>query len=295
MIYIAESGSTKCDAVFLEENGTEVSRIRTIGFNPYFHSAEFIDRELQKVKEIQKWGSKVTKAFFYGAGCSSKELNQKVVQGLSKHFPHAEIQVDHDLMASAYATYTGEPAISCILGTGSNTVYFDGKEITKGISGLGYILGDEGSASYIGKKLIASYLYETMPPKFRENFETTFKITREEIRQHVYEKPHANVFIGSFSPFAYKHLCHPFFYDLVYEGFHSFVETQVLYFEEAKNVPIHFVGSIAHHFQDVLEKVISDLNLKMGQVVRRPIDGLVQYYFTNILGENLPSSAKTTL
>lgn len=283
MIYIAESGSTKCDAVFLEEDGTEVSRIKTIGFNPYFHSAEFIDAELQKVEEIQKWGKQVSKAFFYGAGCSSPELNQKVVLGLSRHFPNAEIQVDHDLMASAYATYTGEPAISCILGTGSNTVFFDGKEITKGISGLGYILGDEGSASYIGKKIIASYLYETMPLKFRENFDTTYKISRDEIRQRVYEQPHANVFIGSFSPFAYKHLSDPFFYNLVYEGFKSFVDTQVMYFDQAKTVPIHFVGSIAHHFHEVLEKAISDSNLRMGQVVRRPIDGLIQYYFSNIL------------
>ncbi len=293
MIYIAESGSTKCDAVFLENDGVEVARIRTIGFNPYFHSSEFIDTELKKVKEIAEYGAKVDHVYFFGAGCSSPSLNQKVAAGLTASFPNAKIEVDHDLMACAYATYTGEPAISCILGTGSNSVYFDGKSITKGISGLGYILGDEGSASYIGKKVLSAYLYKQLPQNMMCDFEETFKITPDEVRQRVYNMPHVNVFLGSFAPFAHKHINHEFFYKLVYEGFESFIKTQVMYFPEATQVPIHFVGSIAHHFEAVLKDVISNLKLKMGHVVRRPLDGLVQYYLGNIHSAKAPQQPKT--
>lgn len=287
MIYIAESGSTKCDAVFLNEDGTEVCRIQTIGFNPYFHNSDFITKELQKVHEIKDLGAKVTRVFFFGAGCSSNELNQKVIDGLTPHFPNADISVDHDLMACAYATYTGEPEVSCILGTGSNTVFFDGQNITKGVSGLGYILGDEGSASYIGKKILASYLYETMPEEYIKDFDETYNISREQIRERIYERPNANVFIAGFAPFANKHVKDPFFEAMVYEGFSSFLNVQVKYFPQACNVPINFVGSIAYHFKPILEKAVADAGLKMGKVVRRPVDGLLQYYMAHIL--NIPT------
>ncbi len=293
MIYIAESGSTKCDAVFLKEDGTEVARIRTMGFNPYFHSAEFIDSELKKVPEIKCYGEKVSAVFFFGAGCSSPELNQKVKDGLKGSFPNATIRVDHDLMASAYATYSGEPAISCILGTGSNTVFFDGHTITKGVSGLGYILGDEGSASYIGKKVLAGYLYRQMSKEALKDFNETYDLTPDQIRENVYTRPNVNVFLGSFAPFAHKHIDEKYFYDLVYEGFKTFITSQVMYFPQSAHVPINFVGSIAYHFKGVLEDVIRDLDLKMGVIVRRPLDGLVQYCLTNILKTPLPGESKS--
>lgn len=293
MIYIAESGSTKCDAVFLNDDGTEVCRIQTIGFNPYFHDSDFITKELTKVDEIKELGAQVSQVFFFGAGCSSAELNQKVVNGLAPHFPNAKINVDHDLMACAYATYNGEPEISCILGTGSNTVFFDGNSITKGVSGLGYILGDEGSASYIGKKVLAAYLYETMPSEFIHDFDETYKLTRDQIRERVYEHPHANVFIGSFAPFANKHISDPFFEEIVYDGFRSFFEVQVKYFPQAMHVPVNFVGSIAYHFQPTLEQAAVDAGLKMGKVVRRPIDGLLRYYMKHILKIEVPTPPNT--
>lgn len=283
MIFIAESGSTKCDAVFLNEDGSEVQKISTIGFNPYFHNTEFIKKELKKVPEIQKLGKLVTKVFFFGAGCSSPELNQKVVAGLKEGFPNAEIQVDHDLMASAYATYNGKPAISCILGTGSNTIYFDGKKITKGVSGLGYILGDEGSATYIGKKVLAAYLYRILPKHILMDFDATYNLSYEEIRERVYQRPNVNVFLGSFAPFAHKHIAHEFFYTSVYVGFDEFIRTQVLHFEHSREVSIHFVGSIAYHFDNVLQDVMANLNLKMGNILRKPLDGLVHYILHNIL------------
>lgn len=283
MIYIAESGSTKCDAVFLNDDGSEVKRIRTIGFNPYFHSSAFVSEEIQKVSEVQQLGKEVTKVFFFGAGCSSAGLKNKVAEGLKAGFPNAVIEVDHDLQASAYATYNGKPSITCILGTGSNCVYFDGKNIKRKGSGLGFILGDEGSASYIGKKILAGYFYGLMPKEAREDFDKTYNLSKEEIDERVYRSPGVNVFLGNFAPFAHKHIHLPFFYNLVYNGFKEFIATQVITFEESKHVPINFVGSIAHHFSNVLEDVIADFELEMGVIVRRPLDGLIQYLLRYVL------------
>lgn len=283
MIYIAESGSTKCDGVFLNEDGTEVCRIKTMGLNPYFHDSDFIKNELEKNEEIKKLGPEVSRVFFFGSGCSTPQLNEKVHAGLIPHFPNAAINVDHDLMASAYATYQGKPEISCILGTGSNAVYFDGEQIIKGIAGLGYILGDEGSASYIGKKVLSSYLYETMPETFRRDFHRTYNLTADQIKERVYNKPHANVFIADFALFAHQHIKDHFFESMVYEGFFLFLNVQVKYFEQAKKVPIGFVGSVAYYFKPLLEKAVNDAGLSMGQIVRRPIDGLLNYYRSQVL------------
>ncbi|WP_417591667.1 BadF/BadG/BcrA/BcrD ATPase family protein [Owenweeksia hongkongensis] len=278
MIYIADSGSTKCDHIILKEDGTELIRFETKGFNPQFCDAAFISVEMGNVTELKRLSTQVMKAYFFGSGCSTPELNQKVKDGLSPIFPNAIIQVDHDLMASAYASYSGKPAVTCILGTGSNAVYFDGNQITKGIAGTGYILGDEGSASYIGKKVLSSYLYKTMPEEFRDDFDKSYGLSRSEILKQVYEKPFANVFIASFATFASKHLESPFFHDLVYDGFESFLKTQVLYFDQAPQSPIHFIGSVAFHFNETLKEVVQDLKLNMGNVIQKPIDGLVQYF-----------------
>jgi len=278
MIYLAESGSTKCDAVFLTNEGEEIKRIRTIGFNPYFHDEQFVAQEIIKVPEIAELGGQVDQVYFYGAGCSTPELNAIIAQGLKAGFPIAEIQVGHDLKASAYATWDGLAQITCILGTGSNCVYYDGAKLQAGRSGYGFIIGDEGSASYIGKKLVQAYLYRQMSEALCNEFETTFGVDEHIIREKVYAPQGANVFLGGFAPFAHKHIDHPFFYQLVFNGFREFVETQVLPFPNSRKVPISFVGSIAHHFEPVLKDVLHFFDLQAGKVIRRPVDGLIEYY-----------------
>lgn len=278
MIYLAESGSTKCDAVFLTNEGEEIKRIRTIGFNPYFHDEQFVAQEIIKVPEIAEMGGQVDQVYFYGAGCSTPQLNGIIAQGLKAGFPNAEIQVGHDLKASAYATWQGLPQITCILGTGSNCVYYDGKVLKAGRSGYGFILGDEGSASYIGRQLVKAYLYRQMSEQLCCEFEQTFGVDEEIIREKVYASSGANVFLGSFAPFAYKHINDPFFYQIVFNGFREFVETQVLPFPQSQKVPISFVGSIAYHFEPVLKDVLDFFDLQAGAIVRRPVDGLIDYY-----------------
>lgn len=283
MIYLAESGSTKCDAVFLTAQGEEIERIRTMGFNPYFHDRAFVAQEIVKVPEIKARGEQVKQVFFFGAGCSTPALQAEIAEGLKSGFPHAEIFVDHDLKAAAYATYRGEAAITCILGTGSNVVHFDGKEIRPGHSGYGFILGDDGSASNIGRELIRMYLFRLMPPGDREAFFERYRLSEDDIRERVYNQPGANVFLGNLAPFAQERLGVPFYYHLVFEGFRRFIETQVIPFPEAREVPIHFVGSIAYHFETVLRDVIDHFDLKMGVIVRRPVEGLIDYYRKHIL------------
>lgn len=278
MIYLAESGSTKCDAVFLTNDGEEVKRIRTIGFNPYFHDRQFVSKEIIKVPEIMELGAQVEQVFFYGAGCSSPDLNVEISEGLKAGFPNAQITVDHDLRASAYATWNGLPQVTCILGTGSNCVYYDGQSLEPGRSGYGFILGDEGSASYIGKRVVRAYLYRLMDDKLMREFEETYGVNEAIIREKVYAPNGANVFLGSFAPFAHKHLNQSFFYQMVFNGFREFIETQVLPFPNSRKVPISFVGSIAHHFEPILSDVLDYFDLQKGKIIRRPVDGLIDYY-----------------
>lgn len=278
MIYLAESGSTKCDALFLNDDGEEIKRIRTIGFNPYFHDRHFVAEEIVKVPEIQEFGARVKAVHFYGAGCSTAELQAEIAAGLKAGFPNAKIQVGHDLQAAAYATWQGEAQITCILGTGSNVVYYDGVNTLPGRSGYGFIIGDEGSASYIGKRIVRAYLYRQISPALRRELESDFQLSEEEIRAKVYAPTGANVFLGNLSPFAFKHIKEPFFYQMVFNGFKEFLETQVLPFPEAHAVPISFVGSIAYHFEAVLRDALDFCNLRLGTIIRRPVDGLVEYH-----------------
>lgn len=278
MIYLAESGSTKCDALFLTNEGEEVVRIKTMGFNPYFHSAQLIHRELSKVPEVKKYADQVDHVFFYGAGCSAPQLNAIVEKGLSKVYKNAQVRVDHDLVAAGYATYSGEPAITCILGTGSNSVFFDGENSREEVPALAFILGDEGSASYFGKRIVADYLYKKMPQEAREDFYNTYHLSKDDIIDRVYNKPGANVFLADFAPFVTGHIDSPYFQEIVHQGFRAFIDTHVLCFPEAPKVPIHFVGSVAYHLSDILMAEIDWAGLRAGNIVQKPLEGLIEYH-----------------
>ncbi|MDZ7845394.1 MAG: hypothetical protein U5L96_00655 [Owenweeksia sp.] len=177
-------------------------RLHHMGFNPYFHSASFITRELLQQPDIKKYARQVTQVYFYGAGCSAPQLNAIVKEGLSNCFTKARIEVGHDLKASAYATYSGEPAITCILGTGSNSVYFDGHEIYEEVPSLAFILGDEGSASYIGKKVLTAYFYKQMPPEAARAFEEEFNPKKDVVIDQCTISPIPTSYLAGFGPFC---------------------------------------------------------------------------------------------
>lgn len=283
MIIIADSGSTKSDWILVEKDGSSVGNYQTIGFNPFFHDEDFVEQNTIKNADLIQFADKVEKLFFYGAGCSSPALNKKIEIGLQRVFKNAEITVDHDLLGAAYSCYNGEPNIACIIGTGSNSCLFDGENVYEEVPALAYILGDEGSGSFFGKKLLAAFLYKKLPADIHKNFVETFNITKDDIFNNVYKKPHANVYLASFTRFISAYKNHPYFHKMLVEGMFLFLETHVCCYENYQKLPVNFVGSVAFHFEDELKVAAKRLNINIRSVVKKPINGLVQYHLKNNL------------
>ncbi len=284
MYFVAESGSTKCDWILIDNKNNE-SFCSTMGFNPFFHSSELIETELKKVDKIINIAPEINGVYFYGAGCSSDELNAIVIEGLQKVFENAKINVDHDLLASAYATYNGKPQISCIIGTGSNSCFFDGEKLIEEVPALGYILGDEGSGSYYGKKLIANFLYHRLPKEIENDFIKEYNLTKDDLIEQVYMKPNANVFIASFMPFIVKHKENSYFKNMIREGFKQFIDVHVTCYKNYQDLEINFVGSIAHIFEEQLKEAAEAYTIKIGSIIKRPANALVEYHLKHILNK----------
>lgn len=282
MFFVVESGSTKSDWVLIENKNSQ-SFYSTMGFNPYFHSSDRIESELRMNSEIMKVADSVKGVYFYGAGCSSVELNQIVEIGLRRIFPNADILVEHDLLACAYSTYDGKPVISCIIGTGSNSCYFDGKNVSEEIPALGYILGDEGSGSFFGKQLISNFLYKRLPREISDDFIQTYNLGKDELIDRVYMRENANVFIASFMPFIAKHKSHEYIKKMVRDGFKRFLEIHVSCYRNYREVEVNFVGSISEIFEEQLREAAIEFGIQIGRIIRRPVDSLVNYHLKYLL------------
>lgn len=282
MILISDSGSTKADWVLVKDDQSR-ENFNSIGFNPFFHNEKFIVDELRRQNIFNHLSEKVEKIFFYGAGCSSKERNQVVRNGLQIIFPKAEILIDHDLLASAYSVYSGEPNIACILGTGSNSCFFDGKNIYEEVPALAYILGDEGSGSYFGKILLKKFLYHQLPKKITQTLEDEYHLTKEIIFENVYKKPNANVYLASFFRIMVKHKEEDFVTSIVRLGMKDFMENHILCYKNYGNVNSNFVGSIGFYFEDILREVAEGLGIGVGKVIKQPINGLVDYHLKHLI------------
>lgn len=278
MIIIAESGSTKCDWAIVQNDGKIVSQFSTIGFNPYFHSKEFILKELHTNRGHFPPVKRVDKVFFYGAGCSAPHLNKIIWESMDYFFPNAEIEVDHDLVGAAYSTFQGEANISCILGTGSNSCYFDGKKIKEEVPSLAYILGDEGSGSYFGKELLRDYFYKRLPKEIKDPFEKEFAPTKDKIIKAVYNEEHANVYLAGYMHFVSSFKDHPFIHKMIFNGLSKFLEIHVECFKNAKNLPINFVGSVAYYNENILKEAAEKKDLKIRNIIKKPLQGLIDYH-----------------
>lgn len=282
MILIIDSGSTKSDWLLVEKDGRFVDSYKTMGFNPFFHSSGFIASEIGKHGDILAIADQVAAIYYYGAGCSSEHFKGIVKAALQQHFTKADIHVDHDLLAAAYATFDGSPAISAILGTGSNACFFDGTEFKALNAGLGYILGDEGSGSYFGKKLLAAFLYGQMPEEIAADMQNEFKLNRSEIFHHVYELPHANVYLAGFTRFIAKHQDQVFIQQMLVDGMREFFRIHVLAYPGYEKLKVHFVGSIAFYFSDAIYQAAAELGINVGQIIKSPIQNLLQYHIKNV-------------
>jgi glucosamine kinase len=285
MIAIAESGSTKCEWVILNDEGLVESNFKTQGFNPDFHSTDFVAQTLSQCVDLYASKDKINCVYFYGASCSSTKLNKRIKDGLQQTFRNAKIMVDHDLLAAAYSLYEGVPLITCIIGTGSNSCYFDGENLSEEVPALGFIIGDEAGGGYYGKQLIADYFYNKLPDKIQKDFKHTYGLTWGEAREKIYGNVHANVYLASFMPFIAKHRQEKYVIDLMRRGFAKFIEVHVGCFSDKTTKQVGFVGSIAFIFKDILIEELTKQGFKAGKIIKSPINELVNYHrnYINIL------------
>lgn len=278
MILIADSGSTKCDWALIDEKGNRMGDFQTTGLNPYFHSPEITEKAIKENESLMAVADMVKHIFFYGAGSSTKEMCSIMHAGLVRVFKNAEILVDHDQLGSAMAAYDGEPCIACILGTGSNSCFFDGANVMEEIPSLAYILGDEGSGGYFGKILLQEYFYKLLPQDLRAAFVEKYAPTKDDIINKIYREPNANVYLASFMKFIGEHRDHPHVKQWIVKGMIHFINIHVKCFKNWKEVPVHFIGSIGEIFRDCLDEAAKETGIKIGKVIRKPIDGLVNYH-----------------
>lgn len=278
MLIVADSGSTKCDWRLIKGDKSSLD-FKTIGINPFFHSEVLIENELRRVDEVIQFKDQVLSVFFYGAGCSSEEYRNIVERGLKRVFINAEITVSHDLDGAAFATWQNEPSITCILGTGSNSCFFDGVSVSEAVPALGYILGDEGSGAYFGKQLMADYLYHRLPSEIQCGLENKLGLNKSVIFENVYQKEYANVYLASFMKFIGGYKSSDYVKKLIFDGFVVFLNTHVKCYENYLDVKTHFIGSVAHHYLEFLEMACAREKVNLGVVVKKPIDGLVEYHF----------------
>lgn len=277
MLLIADSGSTKCDWRLIAEDKS-YSDFHTMGINPYYHKEDVIEAELLANDGLMARADEVKAVFFYGAGCSSTELKRIVDRGLGAVFTKAQVYVDHDLVAAAFAVYDDEPCIACILGTGSNSCHFDGDIVREEVPALAFILGDEGSGAFFGKKVLTDFLYKRLPENMHEGLVSNFGLTKDVIMDRVYMKPHANVYLASFMKFITEYKHEPYVRDMIRKGIGAFLDTHVLCFRDARQVQTHFVGSVAYYHEDVLREVAEERGIRVGHIIEKPIEGLYTYH-----------------
>lgn len=283
MVAIVDGGSTKCDWVILDDFNKVFLKTETIGFNPNNIAAELIVPEIEKNISLGSVKNSITKVFFYGSGCGIPENCAIIENELKKFFIQANILAKEDLTAAAYAAYRGTPAIVCILGTGSNSCYFDGAHLKIKLPSLGFLVGDEGSGSAIGKQLVRRFFMQKLPEDLSCEFEKTYKLTVDEALKNMYHTSRPNAYLADFNKFVVERKDHPYFQKMVFEEMLNFFDYQVLPYEESKNAEISFIGSIAYYYEDILRSAAAELNLNVGQIVQKPIESLVDYHIKYIL------------
>ena len=281
MILIADSGSTKTLWRLIDDD-KNIHQFHSLGMNPYFREEKELQEELSNLyqADISKFG-KISEIHFYGAGVSNAANVEFVKNNIEKAFKAENIFVEHDLLGAARALCGKESGIACILGTGSNTCVYDGEKIIKNVPSLGYILGDEGSGAYIGKKFVNALLYDEMEEDLKKRFFKRFDLDKEKIIYQVYKQPLPNRFLASFSKFIYQNIKKPYLQDLIVECFDDFCKKQLMKYPEIKSHKVHFTGSVAFYYSDFLRKVLEKNDIFVGNITENPIAGLTLYHLEN--------------
>ncbi|MFN8248570.1 MAG: N-acetylglucosamine kinase [Ferruginibacter sp.] len=273
---IADSGSTKTEWCLLD--GTKKKKISTQGLSPYFLTSmqirEILEEELlPKIRQADP-----DEVYFYGTGCSNPANVKIVKDAINAVYRKAKVSVEHDLMGAAKALCGHQKGIACILGTGSNSCYYNGKKIVKNSPGLGYVLGDEGGGAYLGKKVIQYFLYNTFDADLMDRFHARFNTNANEILDAVYKQPLPNRYMAGFTSFLVENRGHYMIENIIEDGFNDFFFNHIYKYRESWSMPINFVGSVAYGFRDVLADLCHSYELQLGKVLKAPMDGLIQFH-----------------
>lgn len=279
MIIVADSGSMKCDWAVVARDGRVVKEFKTMGFHPLFHSSTLIEKILGHMSEFKTIASQIEEVYFYGPGNEIPQRARIIETAMRNIFSNAEtVEVTDDITASAYASYKDEPVIACILGTSSHACTYDGKEVVLARPPLGFILGSEGSGSYFGKKIIRDFFYNRLPEDLHQAFSERYSLNVEEFTDRLYRDPQAHVYVASFMQFVCDNREHPYIQQISEKGFRKFIENQIVKFDNAESMPIHFLGSVAYFFQEQIKTLCEEYNLKPKTFNRKPVVNLLNYH-----------------
>jgi N-acetylglucosamine kinase-like BadF-type ATPase len=282
MRLLVDSGSTKADWIAIDDAGKVLFTTQTLGLNPEILEGDEIIERLNDRFDILQNKKEATHLFFYGAGCGTEGMKISLSQIFQSYFPNAIIVVEEDTYAAVYATTPkGEKAIVSILGTGSNCSYFDGKELHQKVQSLGYIVMDDCSGNVFGKELIRKYYFNKMPKELAIEFEKEYNLDPDAVKSKLYKEPNPNAYLATFAKFLIQHKETEFCRKIIFKGMKSFVKNYIKQYDNCKEVPVHFVGSIAFYLKDELQETFDKYELRLGNVLRRPIDGLIAYHIAN--------------
>ena len=279
MIFIVDSGSTKTDWIALDNSGEVLFSTQTLGLNPQVLPSAILTERIINNYQLYQNREKVSHVHFYGAGCGVDSPARRIEKVFKEIFTSSKFSILEDTYAAVYASTEPKiPAIVCIIGTGSNCTYFDGRDIEQRITSLGYVLMDEASGNYFGKQLIRAFYFKTMPEDLAKKFEEEYDLSPDQIKENVYRKENPNTYLAKFAQFIVENKEVLEMKSIIEDGLQRFISHQILQFENAKDVPIHFIGSIAHYLKDEIDIALKRNGLRLGNVVKRPIDGLVEYH-----------------
>ncbi|NUY79980.1 N-acetylglucosamine kinase [Flavobacterium sp. MAH-1] len=282
MKLLVDSGSTKADWIAIDDAGKVLFTTQSLGVNPEVLGKDEIVSRLDDRFDISHNKKSVTHLYFYGAGCGTERMRSFLAAIFRDYFPNANISVNEDTYAAVYATTPkNEKAVVCILGTGSNCSYFDGKELHQKVQSLGYIAMDDCSGNRFGRELIRAYYFSKMPAHLATEFEKVHNLDPDVIKHNLYKEPNPNAYLATFAKFLIQHKDDAFCKKLIYAAMEDFVELYIKQYDEHATVPVHFIGSIAFYLREELKEVLEKHNIKIGNVLRRPIDGLIAYHSLN--------------
>ena len=279
MKIIVDSGSTKTDWIGIDDGGNKLFETQTLGLNPQVLTEHILEERIINNYDLYQVRKEVTKIYFYGAGCGTEPPNKLLKKVFTPIFVNADINIKEDTYAAVYSCCKpGEKAIVSIIGTGSNCSYFDGNKIHQKITSLGYVLMDDASGNYFGRQLLRDYYFNIMPKELGIKFENKFNLKAEVIKDSLYKKPNPNTYLATFAKFLIENKDLKYSKELIKKGFTLFIENQINQFENSNEVSLHFVGSVGFYLQENLKKVLESKGLKIGKVIKKPIDGLVSYH-----------------